>query len=147
MAVFVLDASATLPWCFEDEATTATEALLAQLKTGDTALVPAHWPFEIANGLLTAVRRGRISGEKRGRFLTDLRSLPIQIDPESTAEAFDSALALAERYGLTVYDAAYLELAKRRGLPLGSLEASPACTAPRRDMSYPGPRRSSSRDL
>jgi hypothetical protein len=61
MAAFVVDASATLPWCFADEATAATNAPLARLRRGDEAIVPAHWPFEVTNALLIAVRRKRIS--------------------------------------------------------------------------------------
>ena len=120
---FVVDASAALPWCFVDETTPETEALLNRLKSGDTAFVPPHWSFEVANSLLMALRRGRIGQEKRDRFLEDLRSLPIQPDMESMAQAFDRVLMLAEQYKLTVYDAAYLELALRRGLPLASLDA------------------------
>ena len=63
MAAFVIDASATLPWCFADEATEATNAVLTHLRTGDEAIVPAHWPLEVANALLIAVRRKRISPE------------------------------------------------------------------------------------
>ena len=61
MAVFVIDASATLPWCFADEATAATNAVLTRLRTGDEAICRAHWPVEVANALLIAVRRQRIS--------------------------------------------------------------------------------------
>jgi len=59
-AGFVADASATLPWCFEDEATAATEALLERLRAGEPAIEPAHWPTEVMNALIMAVRRGRI---------------------------------------------------------------------------------------
>ena len=74
MARLVPDASATLSWCFEDEATPWTDALLAKLRAGDEATVPAHWPVEVANALLMAIRRGRISGEKANRFFEDLRA-------------------------------------------------------------------------
>ncbi len=76
MARFVPDASATLTWCFGDEAMAWTDALLAQLNAGDEATVPAHWPVEVANALLVAIRRGRISREKVNRFFEDLRALP-----------------------------------------------------------------------
>jgi predicted nucleic acid-binding protein len=122
MARLVADASATLTWCFEDEAMPWTDALLADLRAGDEAMVPAHWPAEVANALLIAVRRGRISREKANRFFLDLRALPIRIDAESSETVFDQAFKLAEKYSFTVYDAAYLELAFREGLPLATLD-------------------------
>ena len=122
MARLVPDASATLTWCFEDEATPWTDALLAKLRAGDEAIVPAHWPAEVANALLIAVRRGRISREKANRFFLDLRALPIRIDSESGETVFDQVFKLAEQYRLTIYDAGYLELAIREGLPLATLD-------------------------
>ncbi|MGD0227087.1 MAG: type II toxin-antitoxin system VapC family toxin [Terriglobia bacterium] len=122
MARLVLDASATLTWCFEDEAMPWTDALLANLRAGDEAIVPLHWPGEVANALLIAVRRGRISHEKANRFLVDLRALPIRLDPESSDAVFDQVFKLAEQYRLTIYDAGYLELAIREGLPLATLD-------------------------
>ena len=122
MARLVADASVTLTWCFEDEATPRTDALLAKLRTDDEAVVPAHWPVEVANALLVAIRRGRISREKEARFFQDLRALPIHIDPKSSENAFGRVFALAQQYGLTAYDAAYLELAIRESLPLATLD-------------------------
>jgi hypothetical protein len=80
MAIFVVDASVALAWCFEDEATVWSDALLDRLKAGDEAIVPALWPVEVANAVLMGVRRRRISGEKARRFFEDLRALPIHID-------------------------------------------------------------------
>jgi predicted nucleic acid-binding protein len=122
MARLVPDASATLSWCFEDEAKPWTDALLAKLRAGDEATVPAHWPVEVANALLMAIRRRRISGEKANRFFEDLRALPIRIDLESSETAFVRVFKLAEQYNLTVYDAAYLELAIRESVPLATLD-------------------------
>jgi predicted nucleic acid-binding protein len=122
MVAFVPDASLTLTWCFEDEATPKTDALLYGLKQGEEATVPAHWAVEVANGLLMAVRRNRISEEKATRFVQDLTSLPIQIDPESTLQIFSRVFALAQQHRLTAYDAAYLEIAMRAGVPLASLD-------------------------
>ncbi len=122
MARLVPDASATLTWCFEDEATPWTDAVLAQLKAGDEGVVPAHWPAEVANALLIAVRRGRISRDKANRFLLDLRALPIRIDPESNEAVFDNVFKLADKCSLTIYDAGYLELAIRENLPLATLD-------------------------
>ena len=119
---WVTDSSAALTWCFEDEATPATDSLLARLRAGDEATVPTHWPVEIANSLLVAIRRGRISREKAVRFFQDLRALPIRVEPESGRNAFDRVFAMALQYRLTAYDAAYLELAIREGLALATLD-------------------------
>jgi predicted nucleic acid-binding protein len=99
-----------------------TDALLAKLRAGDEAIVPAHWRAEVANALLIAVRRDRISREKANRFFLDLRALPIRIDSESSEALFDQVFKLAEQYRLTIYDAGYLELAIREGLPLATLD-------------------------
>ncbi len=80
MSRFVAGASATLPWRFAEEATQATEALPERLRAGEPAVVPAHWPTEIMNGLVTAVRRGRIDRERVARFARDLRALPIRVE-------------------------------------------------------------------
>jgi predicted nucleic acid-binding protein len=122
MAVFVPDASATLAWCFEDETSDWTEALLARLKSGDTAVVPQHWPAEVANTFLVAVRRGRIGKDKAARFFGDLLALPIRLDSANAETTFGQVFAYAEKYGLTVYDAAYLELARREGIELATLD-------------------------
>ena len=122
MVRLVPDASVTLTWCFEDEAMPWTDALLAELRAGDEAIVPAHWPAEVANALLIAVRRGRISREKANRFLLDLRVSPIRIDSESSEPVFRQVFKLADQYRLTIYDAGYLELAIREGLPLATLD-------------------------
>ena len=122
MAAFVIDASATLPWCFADEATEMTNALLTRLKTGDEAIVPAHWPVEVANALLIAVRRRRIPSEDVQQFLEDLEVLPIRVDTTTKNLVRTGVLPLAEQYELTVYDAAYLELAMRESLPLATLD-------------------------
>jgi predicted nucleic acid-binding protein len=122
MALFVPDASATLAWFFEDETTEWTETLLGRLKSGDEAVVPKHWPMEVANALLMAVRRGRITKEKAVRFLEDLLALPIRIDPAGNETTFHDVFVLAEQLRLTVYDAAHLELAIREGISLATLD-------------------------
>src|SRR5271169_5521160 len=119
---FVIDASATLPWCFADEATEATNAVLTRLRSGDGAIVPAHWPVEVANALLIAVRRKRISPEDAHQFLVDLESLPIRVETTTRNLVRAAVFPLAEQYGLTVYDAAYLELAMRESTPLMTLD-------------------------
>ena len=116
------DASATLPWRFADEATPWTEALLDRIQGGEEVLVPAHWPLEVANALLVARRRGRVTAEQIAEFIEDLASLPIRFEPPSNPTQWPTILALAEQHRLTAYDAAYLELVKRTGLPLATLD-------------------------
>jgi len=122
MSGFIPDASATLPWCFEDEATPWTESLLNRLADGERIVVPAHWPLEVTNGLLMAGRRGRVPPEKVRRFIEDLQALSIQVEPPLSPIFWPRVLELAEQYRLTAYDAAYLELAQRTGLPLATLD-------------------------
>lgn len=117
----VLDSSMALAWCFEDERTPAAQKVLAQVAESG-AIVPGLWRFEVANGLQMAVRRQRIDGEYRDRMLTDLAALDVRLDSESEAQAWSASVQLAATYQLTVYDAAYLELAQRRRLPLASLD-------------------------
>jgi len=124
MQTFVVDASATLPWCFEDEATSWTEGLLDRLRDGDRIVVPAHWPTEVSNGLLMAVRRKRIQRGRPELFWDLLSVLPIAVELPLSAEQAKVILAMSERYELTVYDAVYLELAKRMALPLATLDSA-----------------------
>ena len=77
MSPFVVDASATLPWCFEDEATDWTAALLLRLTQGDQITVPAHWPTEVSNAMLIAARKSRIALAAAKQFWNELALLPI----------------------------------------------------------------------
>jgi predicted nucleic acid-binding protein len=122
MPLFVIDASATLPWCFEDESTAWTESLLERLKSGDRIIVPAHWPTEISNGLLSAERRQRIPIGKAELFWDSLTALPIDVQPAITSEKAKQVIALSRKHRLTIYDAAYLELSIRLALPLATLD-------------------------
>ena len=122
MSGFVPDASVTLPWRFEDEATPWTEALLDRIEGGEEVVVPAHWPLEVLNALLIAQRRGRVTAEQVSEFIEDLAALPIRVEPASGPMKWPAILALAEQYHLTAYDAAYLELAQGAGLPLATLD-------------------------
>jgi predicted nucleic acid-binding protein len=122
MAILVVDASAALAWCFEDEASTWTDGLLERLRQGDRIVVPAHWPTEILNGLLVACRRKRIKKGQPALFWDELARLPIETEPALNGIQARAVLALGENHSLTVYDAAYLELAHRRQLPLGTLD-------------------------
>jgi len=118
---FVVDSSVALTWCFEDEATPTADALLVRL-TKDGAHAPSLWPMEVLNALLMAQRRGRITPEARQDRIAFLHALPITLDTETAAQAWTTTNRLAERYDLTLYDAAYLELAQRLGLPLATLD-------------------------
>jgi len=117
----VLDSSATLAWMLAEETTDAVNQAFDAI-TRDGAWAPAIWRLEVANGLQMAVRRGRISADDRDAFLADLRDFAIAADDETDRHAWSTTLRLAERFGLTLYDAAYLELAQRRRLPLATLD-------------------------
>jgi predicted nucleic acid-binding protein len=117
----VIDSSITLAWFFEDERTDRADVVMRQVASGG-AVVPSLWRLEIANALQSAVRRKRISAEFRDASIADLRSFPIAVDSETDRHAWGTTLTLAERCQLTLYDAAYLELAQRLRLPLASLD-------------------------
>ena len=119
MSVFVLDCSVAAAWLFEDEATAETDALLDQLANG-AALVPLHWRLELGNVLVQAERRGRITPAQVAASVEFVNRLPIEVDAETDTRSFREVLALARSTNLTTYDAAYLELALRRGLSLAT---------------------------
>jgi predicted nucleic acid-binding protein len=123
MPGLVADASVVLAWCFEDEATAWTDGLLDRLYAGDVLVVPAHWPSEVANGLLFAFRRQRIAAGRAELFWDQLANLPIEAEPPLSPLLAKQVLLLAGRFGLTAYDAAYVELALRRQLPLATLDS------------------------
>lgn len=117
----VVDSSVALTWCFEDEHTPATLALLNQI-TETGAIVPSLWPLEVLNSLAMAERRGRLDAKQRHQLAGFLRDLPVNLDSETGNQAWTATALLAERYRLTLYDAAYLELAQRLDLPLATLD-------------------------
>jgi predicted nucleic acid-binding protein len=125
---FVLDASVALSWCFEDEADPAGDAVLRRL-VSERAAVPAIWALEIANVLLGAERRKRITPAGSARFLALLEALPIEVDSLTAARAPREILALGRTHGLSCYDAAYLELAARTGIPIATRDARLAASA------------------
>jgi len=120
---FVLDSSVALTWCFEDERTQATEALLKRVVEAG-AVVPVLWPLEVLNALAMAEKRRRVDRDTRHRLADLLRDLPIRVDIESAEMAWTDTAALAERHQLTLYDASYLEVARRLSLPLGTLDGA-----------------------
>ena len=118
---FILDSSVALAWVLPDEHHPTLDHLCDRL-ADDTALVPPVWPLEIGNVLLVAVKRGRLTAKDVSRLVTELRALPLEVDFNSTERALEDTLNLARKYDLTTYDASYLELAKRRDLPLATLD-------------------------
>jgi predicted nucleic acid-binding protein len=119
---FVLDASVTLAWCFPEESTTHTEAVLDLLANGAEAITPPIWPFEVANALLVGERRKRVTVAQVTSVLRRIADLPISVDPVRVDHAFGQVLSFARQERLTEYDAAYLELAVRESLPLATLD-------------------------
>jgi predicted nucleic acid-binding protein len=117
----VIDSSITLAWFFEDERSAAADDVLRQV-TESGAVAPSLWRLEVANALQAAIRRKRIDAAFRDASITDLRALAVAIDAETDQRAWTTTLQLAERWRLTLYDAAYLELAQRLGLPLATLD-------------------------
>ena len=88
----------------------------------EKAVAPQLWPLEAANVLLTAERRGRITAPERQRLIRFLRALPIEIDDQTASQVWTATVQLAEQHRLSAYDAAYLELALRLGLPLATAD-------------------------
>ncbi len=122
---FVLDASITLAWCFEDERDRYAESVLnAVARKHVNILVPVLWPIEVANALLTAQRRKRLTASAAMRFIAGLRELPIRIAPHPGFDALPQALELAREYDLTAYDALYLALALAEECPLATRDSA-----------------------
>jgi predicted nucleic acid-binding protein len=115
----VLDASITLAWALPDEASNYSDSILKQAASGK-AWVPDLWTHEVANGLLMAQRRKRLTAAQRALFVEELLRLPIELVGAAARVVLEAQGALAERYGLTAYDAAYLDLALRKGVPLAT---------------------------
>jgi predicted nucleic acid-binding protein len=128
--VFVLDCSVTMAWIFDDEDDPRAAAVRDRLDA-DVALVPSIWPLEVGNALLVAERRERVSRAEALRFLEVLRQLPIDVDAMPSLVAVEGAFQIAHETGLSLYDAAYLDLAATRGLPLATLDRRLAAAAAR----------------
>jgi predicted nucleic acid-binding protein len=125
----VVDASLAIAWYFDDESTEATEGVLDRV-TESGAVVPGLWRIEVANAFQMAVWRKRIDAAYRDASLGELALMPITVDDETNSYAWTTTLRLAERFSLTLYDAAYLELAQRRSLPLATLDRDLRAAAP-----------------
>lgn len=118
----VLDCSVTIAWCLKDNLDAYAERVLDCLPGLDTIIVPALWRLEVVNVLLAAEKRGRTSRGLSLRFLEDLQSLPIRVESPEESSSMDALLRLAAERGLTAYDAAYLDCAVRKALPMATLD-------------------------
>jgi predicted nucleic acid-binding protein len=121
VSLLILDSSATLAWIYGDETTEAIRQVFSAI-ADDGAVVPALWRLEVANSLTIAIRKRRIDPDFRREALADLALLDITTDRQTDSRAWTDTLDLADHFRLTVYDAAYLELARRRALPLATLD-------------------------
>jgi len=119
MSAFVMDCSVTASWCFTDEMDDYSRTILETLSTGRAA-VPSVWQLEITNVMLAAERRKRLSAADARRFLDLVLSLPVDIDSNSSPVSSVTIFHLGLQYGLSAYDASYMELAFRLGLPLAT---------------------------
>ena len=123
MTGIVVDASVALAWCFPDEASEYADGVLVALE-GRTVIVPAIWALEITNALLVGERRKRVRQPDFRRFVELLRGLTITEHSQTIADTVINVLPLAREYGLSAYDAAYLDLAVRQGAPLATLDSA-----------------------
>jgi predicted nucleic acid-binding protein len=118
---FVLDASVTLAWAFEDQGGAAAHGVLARLRS-EEAITSSLWPLEVSNGLGTAEQRGKIDPVDSARFTRLLLALPIVVEPLDRRRVFEVTRSLAQRHDLSIYAAHYLELAARFAIPLATLD-------------------------
>ncbi len=117
----VLDTSATVAWVYAEEITQPIREVFDRVMESG-AWVPSLWRLEVANILEMSIRRGRHDSAFRDATFADLALLPIRLDLETADHAWGATALLASRHQLTLYDAAYLELALRRNLPLATLD-------------------------
>lgn len=118
---FILDASIALAWHFEDESSALADAI-AERCLDERVIVPRHWHAEVTNGLLSGERRKRTAPDRVAFFLKRLALIDLVEDDMGGEEVFERILPLARAHKLTVYDALYLELAERQGVPLATLD-------------------------
>lgn len=116
---FVLDTSVVMAWCFEDERSAYTANVLHSLETAE-AVAPAIWPLEVGNVLMVAERKKRLSQADSVRFVTLINALPIEVEQEPPSRMSEDIMSLAREQNLSTYDACYLDLAMRHGLPLAT---------------------------
>ena len=119
--MIVVDASVTLAWCLSDEADNYAERILERV-VAESAAAPAHWPLEVANGIRSAERRGRVVENEVSDIARLLDNLAVEVVPVELTTALWSVLDLAREHDLSAYDAGYLGLARHRGLELATLD-------------------------
>ena len=124
MQAFVLDVSACMPWCCEDESTPASEEMLDWARDGSTLHVPALWTWEILNSVSVVTKRKRITADQGRDFLVQLATLNFKIAPPPQVSDFPRLHMLATIHQLTAYDVAYLDLARRLSLPLATMDTA-----------------------
>jgi len=129
MRALVMDGSTALGFLMRDERPSQAVRAIEALERGVPTVVPSHWALEVANGMLMAERRRRISRADAEEALDVLWQLPIETDGETGRRAAGETATLARQHGLTIYDAAYLELALRRGAALATTDAALAKAA------------------
>jgi predicted nucleic acid-binding protein len=130
----VIDASVTVSWFLQDERSEGALAARDEMAQAEIVFVPAHWKLEVANALLVAERKKRISPAAVDHSMGILRKLPIQLDQETDRQAGDRTLELARLHALSIYDAAYLELALRTGSALATLDEQLRTAAVKRQV-------------
>jgi len=130
---FVVDNSVVMSWCFKDETNNYADAVLNRL-TKVSAIVPLIWPLEVVNVLLSAERQKRLSKSASMRFLTLLSQLPIFVEYERPDKMMKDLLTLARTSNLSSYDASYLDLAMRKGVPIATLDKNLIEAASRVDV-------------
>ncbi len=134
----VIDASVAIAWSFPDERD-AESVAAGQYVVRERALVPPLWRWEVQNVLRNAEKRGRIAEDTTTRILRSLAAMPLSVDAASNEVTFGAELALARRFALSVYDAAYLELAARRGIRLATKDAALRSAAEELDLLWKPP--------
>lgn len=120
---FVVDNSVVMAWCFEDEGNAYSDAVLESLAGGE-AFVPGIWPLELGNVILVAQRRERLTEAAVTRFLELTKGLPLTVEHETPERVMGEILSLARDHGISTYDASYLDLAMKLGLPIATLDQS-----------------------
>ncbi|MGB9498595.1 MAG: type II toxin-antitoxin system VapC family toxin [Dissulfuribacterales bacterium] len=118
---FVVDNSVVMAWCFKDEINLYADSVLGSLEHF-TAIVPSIWPLEVGNVLLVAERKNRLSAADSTRFIALLSQLPITVVQEPEERMIKEIFALAREHTLSTYDASYLDLAMKRGIPIATLD-------------------------
>ena len=118
---FVIDNSVVMSWCFKDEISQYADGVLDLLQES-TAFVPSIWPLEVVNVLIVAERKKRLRQADSIRFMTLLSQLPIIVEYERTGTIMNDLLVLARANNLSSYDASYLDLSMRRGLPIATMD-------------------------